>query len=136
MATMNSRLENMADESILRLPMMDDKRLEILMKLYTNLKQVLYFADPSLGHSVNLRMVDITISSGLSSRSPIAFAFYGESLAAAGKLELAARLGRLALKLLDDSSANKSSIICYVSFEACFEEPVVLACLNDCSSDI
>ena len=113
---MNGILQKTADDSILNMEVTSNKRIVTLMKLYANLLAfLLHFADPSLIGAVSLRMVEITMNSGLTSISPLAFAHYGETLASIGYITEGCRLGRLALKLLEKiCSTHRSSIICIV----------------------
>ena len=71
-----------------------NKRTVNMLKLYANLAHMLHFTDPSLIGSVSLRMVEITMKSGLTSTAPLAFAHYGEMLASIGHINEGCRLGK------------------------------------------
>lgn len=113
---MNGTLQNMSDDSILNMKEATSERNGIVLKLYSNLILILQYHNPSLKGAVSLRMVDLTMKSGLSPTSPVAFACYGELLANIGEITEGCRLGRLALKLLQkrDLTAHTSSVIFYV----------------------
>ena len=87
-------LQEATDSSILNMEVTTNNRTVTLLKLYANLAYMLHITDPSLIGAVSLRMVDITIKSGLTSISPLAFAYYGETLASIGYITEGCRLGR------------------------------------------
>ena len=91
---MNNILQEATDYSILNMEVTTNNRTVTLLKLYANLAYMLHLTDPSLIGAVSLRMVDITIKSGLTSISPLAFAYYGETLASIGYITEGCRLGR------------------------------------------
>ena len=91
---MNNILQEATDYSILNMEVTTNNRTVTLLKLYANLAYMLHITDPSLIGAVSLRMVDITIKSGLTSISPLAFAYYGETLASIGYITEGCRLGR------------------------------------------
>jgi hypothetical protein len=90
---MNDTLQKTADDSILNTEVTSNKRIVTLMKLYVDLAYLLHFTDPSLIGGVSLRMVEITMKSGLTSTSPLAFAHYGETLTSIGYIAEGCRLG-------------------------------------------
>ena len=87
-------LDNMTDDYILNeMPKSNEKKVIALQKIYSNLADLLHFVNPSLPCAVSLRMVDLTLKSGLTSVSPLAFAYYGEILIACEKFAEGCRLG-------------------------------------------
>lgn len=114
------RLASMHDEQITNMnkSVNADKKFILIMKLYSIIVDVLHFIQPSLMCSTCLRMVKLTLERCLYSMTPIAFAFYGESQSSIGNLDLASRLGTLALLLLEKNDAwiqtYKSVVICAV----------------------
>ena len=90
---MNGTLQNMSDDSILNMKEATSERNGIVLKLYSNLILILQYHNPSLKGAVSLRMVDLTMKSGLSPTSPVAFACYGELLANIGEITEGCRLG-------------------------------------------
>ena len=93
MMKMNEILRNTSDESILNLHENKAKKINTTLEIYSNLCSVLHLAKPSLVGAVSLRMVELTMSNGLASSSPIAFGFYGEALVANGNIKEGCRLG-------------------------------------------
>src|SRR6056300_1915489 len=93
MMKMNEILRNTPDESILNLHKNKAKKINTTLEIYSNLCRVLHLAKPSLVGAVSLRMVELTMSNGLASSSPIAFGFYGDALVANGSVEEGCRLG-------------------------------------------
>ena len=53
----------------------------------------LHYTDPSLVGSASIRMVELELRNGLSPLAAIAFAFFGETLAAIGLYDKACRMG-------------------------------------------
>jgi len=104
--TMNKVLHDRSDDSLLNMQDTKDKKLVALHQLYSDLVHVLYFVKPALIGSVSLRMIELTMSKGITPTAPIAFAYYGTTLAAMGKVEEGCRLGRLAVKLVEKNALS------------------------------
>ena len=83
---MNKVLHDRSDDSLLNMQDTKDKKLVALHQLYSDLVHVLYFVKPALIGSVSLRMIELTMSKGITPTAPIAFAYYGTTLAAMGCL--------------------------------------------------
>ena len=90
---MNGILQKTADDYVLTLPQTNNKKIITLQKLYSNLADLLHFIKPSLICAVSLRMVELTLSEGLTPNSPLAFAYYGQMLIGSGNLAEGCRLG-------------------------------------------
>ena len=86
-------LRNETDDAILNMKYTTDERTIILQKVYVNLAQLLHFVKPSLIGSVSLKMVNATMKSGLTSMSPLAFTYFGETLISLGNFSEGCRLG-------------------------------------------
>ena len=93
MQAMNDALQKMSDDDVLSMRQTSNKKIITLQKIYSNLADLLHFIKPSLICAVSLRMVELTLSEGLTPSSPLAFAYYGEMLAASGNLAEGCRLG-------------------------------------------
>ena len=91
--TMDTNLNQWSDESICNMQGCERKRIAALLKLYDVLAHVLHFVKPALIASASLRMVQLTLSNGLTPASPLAFAYFGETLVSVGKLNEGCRLG-------------------------------------------
>ena len=90
---MNDILQKTADDHVLNMQQTNNKKIITLQKIYSNLGDVLIFIKPSLICAVSLRMVELTISEGLTPNSPLAFAYYGQMLVVSGNLAEGCRLG-------------------------------------------
>ena len=105
---MNKRLQQCSDNFICNMPYNKTKHVILLQDVYKKLYHVLQFYDPSLIASAAYRMVESVMSEGMTPIAPIAFVLYGTVLTSIGRLELGCRLGRLALKLVEERSLSKS----------------------------
>jgi len=103
---MNKVLHDRSDDSLLNMQDNKDKKFVALHQLYSDLVHVLYFTKPDLLSSLSLRMIELTMAKGLTPTSPFSFAYYGMALATMGKVEEGCRLGRLALKLVDENASS------------------------------
>ena len=93
MQVTNDSLQQISDEYVLTLQQTNNKKIITLQKLYSNLADLLHFIKPSLICAVSLRMVELTLSEGLTPNSPLAFAYYGQMLMGSGNLAEGCRLG-------------------------------------------
>lgn len=98
MQMMNETLRDMPDELILGMAELTDKRTITLLKIYSNLIDVLYFIKPALICSISVRMIQLMLDKkALCAVSPEAFSSYGEVLASHfGLIPEACRLGKCA----------------------------------------
>ena len=92
-AAMNVGLQQLPDDCICDMQENQMKRSITLNKLYADLAHVLYFAKPALVADVSLRMVQFTLSKGITPTAPIGFAYYGQVLASMGNISKGCRLG-------------------------------------------
>jgi tetratricopeptide (TPR) repeat protein len=84
MKAMNFVMKGLADETLLSLSTMKQKKTIALVKIYCDFSDVLIFIDPSLVPSIALRCMQLTVQEGLCSKSPIVFALYAKSLSLSG----------------------------------------------------
>ena len=92
-AAMNVRLQQLSDDCICDMQENQMKRSITLNKLYADLAHVLCYVKPALFADVSLRMVQLTLSKGINSTAPLAFACYGQVLASMGNINKGFRLG-------------------------------------------
>ena len=92
-AAMNVGLQQLPDDCICDMQENQMKRSIALNKLYADLAYVLYFVKPALLADVSLRMVQFTLSKGITPTAPIGFAYYGQTLASMGNIFEGCRLG-------------------------------------------
>ena len=94
---MNKVLHDRSDDSLLNIQDTKDKKLVALHQLYSDLVSVLYFIKPALIGSLSLRMIELTMTKGITPTSPFSFVYFGSILAAMGEVEKACRLGECSL---------------------------------------
>ena len=90
---MNDILQKTSDDYVLTLPQTNNKKIITLQKIYSNLAELLLFIKPSLIGAVSLRMVELTLSEGLTPNSPLALAHYGQMLMVSENFAEGCRLG-------------------------------------------
>ena len=131
MQVVNQTLQNTSDKSILTMGETNSKKVVILMKIYAELVNLLVFAEPSLVGAVSLRMIDLTLKSGLTSACPCAFTFYGGTLVSMGNeyLTEACRLGEKCLLMSLCFSCTKKT-----HFSLHFEAKIALKLLERSAS--
>ena len=94
---MNRKLQTLSDEYFCNMQDNQTKRVVSILKLYANLAHLLHFVKPFLVGSVSLRMVELTMSKGISPTAPLAFAYYGETLSSMGNISDGCRLGEFVI---------------------------------------
>jgi hypothetical protein len=92
-AATNVRLQQLTDDCICNTQENQMKRSIALNKLYADLAHVLFYVKPALFADVSLRMVQFTLSKGITPTAPLAFAYYGQKLASIGNIRKGCRLG-------------------------------------------
>ena len=90
---MNDILQKTSEDYVLNMQQTNNKKIITLQKIYSNLADLLHFIKPPLICAVSLRMVELTLSEGLTPYSPLAFACYGQMLMGSGNLAEGCRLG-------------------------------------------
>ena len=93
-AATNVKLQQLSDVCICNMQENQMKRSIALNKLYADLAHVLFFVKPKLFADVSLRMVQFTLSKGITPTAPIGFAYYGQTLASMGNISKGCRLGK------------------------------------------
>jgi hypothetical protein len=93
-AATNVRLQQLSDVCIFNTQENQMKKSITLNKLYVDLAHVLYFVKPALFADVSLRMVELTLSKGITPTAPIGFACYGQTLTSMGNISKGCRLGK------------------------------------------
>ena len=86
-------LRSMPDQIILNMQNNHEKMMTALINLYGSLSFSLYYYKPWLVGSVSLCMIELTMKTGLSSKSPVAFARFGSILVTLGYITDGCRLG-------------------------------------------
>ena len=93
MQATSDALKKISDDDVLNMQQTSDKIIITLQKIYSNLADLLHFIKPSQICAVSLRMVELTLSKGLTPNSPLVFAFFGQTLRVSGDLAEGCRLG-------------------------------------------
>ena len=93
MVVMNTTLQPLSDDCICDMQENQMKKSITLNKLYADLAHVLFYVKPALFADVSLRMVQFTLSKGITPTAPLAFAYYGQVLASMGNISKGCRLG-------------------------------------------
>ena len=88
-------LRSMSDDAIYNMKESKDKKTNTLLNLYANLSHFMQHVKPWLIGSLSLRMVEITMNSGLGSKASIAFAYFGGVLISIGLVYEGRRLGEI-----------------------------------------
>ena len=91
---MNVGLQQLPDDCICNMQENQMKKSITLNKLYSDLAHILYFVNPALFADVSLRMVQFTLSKGITPTAPIGFAYYGQTLASMGNISKGCKLGK------------------------------------------
>lgn len=86
-------LQSTSDDLIFGMHECRDKNMVTLVNVYIGLAHVLHYQQPWQVGSVSLRLVEITLKTGLSEKSPLAFAHFGGVLVTVGRMEEGCRLG-------------------------------------------
>ena len=121
-AATNVRLQQLTDDCICNMQENHMKRSITLNKLYADLAHVLLFVKPALFADVSLRMVELTLSKGITPTAPIGFAHYGQTLASMGNISKGCRLGEFVESDILSSLCVPRSYITYSIYYECVRE--------------
>eukprot|EP00956_Cyclotella_meneghiniana_P014031 scaffold20774_cov87-Cyclotella_meneghiniana.AAC.1 len=89
------------EEYFLHYKMMTDSKMLMVMRFLSRIQVIAYNAKPSTNLSLILKMLQITLSHGLSPSAPATFAYFGSYLAKLGDLSAGYRYVLLGKALLD-----------------------------------
>jgi hypothetical protein len=95
---MNNILRSTSDDMICNMQESNDKKMVILISLYETLAHVLQYFKPWLARAVSLRMIELTMKTGLSAKSPLVFAHFGGVLVTSGQITDGCRLGEFCVE--------------------------------------
>ncbi len=88
-------LQSTSNDSFYNMQENNDKKITALINMYVYLADTTYYFKPWLLGSVSLRMVELTMKTGLSPMSPLVFAYFGGLLVTIGYVSIGCRLGEL-----------------------------------------
>lgn len=113
--SMRTKILNMSDQSIFDMKESTRKEKDmLLLGLYSNLIVVMNDQDPKRMDDICLRMMEITLAHGLCALSPLSVALFALVLVSTGDIDIAYRLGKLALRLTE--KANGQRFLAEVAF--------------------
>ena len=92
-------LQSTSDDMICNMQKNSDKKMKTVIGIYLYLAHLLHYSKPFLVSSVSLRMVELTMRTGLSAESPLAFVHFGGVLVMSGCVQEGCRLGKTVWKL-------------------------------------
>jgi len=124
------------DESLLNHKLMEDPSKIMAMKFLARLELMTAYTRPSWQPIVTIKMVRISISHGMSPKSPIGFTYYGMLLTKLGDIRDGCRYAKIGRKLLDRPGAKEvagevisigTSVMCFVEPAQCANESHLLA---------
>ncbi|KAL7480034.1 hypothetical protein ACHAW6_005741, partial [Cyclotella cf. meneghiniana] len=102
-----SLIRGVSENDILNYRLMTNKRTLAAMKFLAQLESISMMVKPSVHPFVTLKMVQLTMSKGLSPVSPVGIAYFGSLLANRGNIQLGNRFALLAKALLEKLDAGE-----------------------------
>ncbi|KAL3781862.1 hypothetical protein HJC23_005402 [Cyclotella cryptica] len=136
--TTHTMLDEISVTKLLNYRMMTDKKKMMAMKFLCRLASVTHQVHPNLLPVVTLKMVELTIAHGMSSMSPIGFAYLGSLVAKLGNIKGGYKCASLAKSLVDKMNLKEvAGEVYWVSIKIlCYIEPLPVANENqiDCEA--
>ena len=102
-------LSGVTDDEILNTRQMSDPTMIVAMKFLGKLEVGMNFIMPKAAPSVSQRIIQLSLSHGLSPVSPIGFVHFGSCAAKLGDISEGYRYAKLALSLLDKVGSRESA---------------------------
>ncbi|KAL7487783.1 hypothetical protein ACHAW6_013360 [Cyclotella cf. meneghiniana] len=102
-----SLIRGVSENDILNYRLIKNKRTLAAMKFLAQLESITMMVKPSVHPFVTLKMVQLTMSNGLSPVSPVGIAYFGSLLANRGNIQLGYRFTLLAKALLEKLDAGE-----------------------------
>jgi predicted ATPase len=120
---------SLSETNLLNYATLTDMKMSAAMKFLGKLLTIAHLENPALLSFILLKMVQISISFGLSPSSPLAFASFGSLVAKSGKVELGG-LFTMWAKSLSEKLGSKEvagEVICVVAEVQSFVQPLQAA---------
>eukprot|EP00804_Cyclotella_cryptica_P022353 CCRYP_015913-RA/>CCRYP_015913-RA protein AED:0.01 eAED:0.01 QI:137/1/1/1/0.66/0.5/4/982/1465 len=95
------------DHNLLTYKKMSDRRQLMAMKCLAKMELTTSMANPFLQPIVTLKMVELTIEHGLSSMSPVGFAYFAGLLLKHGEMQAGFRFAQLAMQMVDQVGSKE-----------------------------
>jgi len=119
---MTSMLHGTADEAILTMRTSHQARQDVLLlDVFSTLTFIFLEYNPQCNLDVSRRMLEITLTNGLSEISPVAFANFAVSLSGLGQHNLSYRIGRLAKQLVARPMSHRFASIVSLMTGVCVD---------------
>lgn len=99
--TLDKKIKKIGLDSILFLPLMEDKDIEAAMGILAGMLPNAYFTDVHLHRMIACHMIDLTLNHGVCALSAMGLAAYGFELCAFDRYVEAAHYGRIASDLIN-----------------------------------
>ena len=119
-------LEGYTDEELLNyMPLVDHHKV-MAMKFYGRCEVIFHMIKPWVLPIITLKMVQLSISQGMSPLSPVGFVHFGKLIASLGYFNEACRYADISRKLLDKAGTKEvaGEIYAMSTSMMCFREPV------------
>jgi len=119
-------LDEMTNEELIDHKAMSDSNKIMAMNFLTRLFEALFMIRPSDQPIVILKMVQLSLTHGMSPLSPLAFVLYGSFLANMGNIQEGYRYARIAKALLEKIGSRRvaGAVIAYSTQLMAYAEPV------------
>jgi hypothetical protein len=124
-----SLIRGVSENDILNLPTMTNIKTLMIMKFLAQLQSVALTVKPGMNKFLIMKMVQLSMSQGLSPDAPFGFACFGSYLAQLGNISAGNRFILLARALLNKLNAKEKAgeVIAVVAEVTCFVEPLLAA---------
>jgi len=124
-----SMLNEVSDEELLGYKTMENHSKRMALKFYSRLILMFQMAKPGHASGCVLKMVELSLSEGISPTSPVGFAYFSQLLGGVGQFQEAFRYAKLSHRLLDKMGTREvaGTVIAIESQIRCFVEPVQAA---------
>ena len=126
-----SMIKGMSEHDLTNKPMITDSKKLMVMKFLAEIQGVAHFVSPAVHKIAIMKMVQMTLSYGLSPVAPFGMACFGSFLAKNGNLTAGHRFVLLAKSLLDElgelSDELTGKVMCVVAESCSYMEPLLAA---------
>jgi len=124
-----SMLDKVTEEELLEYKTMENHSKQMALKFYSRLILMFQMAKPGHASGCVLKMVELSLSEGISPTSPVGFAYFSQLLGGIGQFQEAFRYAKLSHRLLDKMGTREvaGTVIAIESQIRCFVEPVQAA---------
>ena len=120
-------IKGVSEEDLMNKAMMTDPKKLMAIKFLAEIQGIAYFVNPAVNKIAIMKMVQMTISYGLSPAAPFGMACFGSFLAKNGNLTAGHRFVLLAKSLLGKLSPKEltGKVMCVEAELCCYMEPLL-----------